>query len=274
MSNTNNYPKEVIEIHKEFNTASERLLEEAKQLIEAAPKKLLEKVSLLEKLGFRQSEEVAKVKPIIEKQELTKELAELAKYYSFHYPNNKFISYEQVDAICNKWGLVCGDVSLYTGFVPQEKLEQIANFEFKKNEKDLFYFKCNDTGKVIVFKKSDFTELGAFCCIQNFQDFYIVDSRGRNIYTNPLLKENVLQNFLGKKTERGYLGAIAKDPKSLIKICAPLKDMDTKGMTLVGTRLVEFKDPIVLQPVKGGYLVLASWGDEASDENVVNEKFN
>jgi len=33
-------------------------------------------------------------------------------------------------------------------------------------------------------------------------------------------------------------------------------------------------DPVVLQPVKGGYLIITAWGDEASDELVVNQKFN
>jgi hypothetical protein len=34
------------------------------------------------------------------------------------------------------------------------------------------------------------------------------------------------------------------------------------------------RDPVVLCPVDGGYLIIAAWGQEASDENVVNEKNN
>ena len=33
-------------------------------------------------------------------------------------------------------------------------------------------------------------------------------------------------------------------------------------------------DPIVLQPVNHGYLILSAWGDEASDEIIVNEILN
>jgi hypothetical protein len=33
-------------------------------------------------------------------------------------------------------------------------------------------------------------------------------------------------------------------------------------------------DPIVLQPVKGGYLVVTKWGLEASDEIVTNPTSN
>ena len=36
----------------------------------------------------------------------------------------------------------------------------------------------------------------------------------------------------------------------------------------------DIPDPVVLQPVKGGYLILTAWGDEASDPLVINENFN
>ena len=51
--------------------------------------------------------------------------------------------------------------------------------------------------------------------------------------------------------------------------------MDTTGMKLYGHLLRKhIPDPVVLQPVKGGYLIITAWGDEASDEIVVNQKMN
>ena len=47
--------------------------------------------------------------------------------------------------------------------------------------------------------------------------------------------------------------------------------MDTKDHTLRGIHLVKhYPDPVVLQPVNEGYLIVCAWGDEASDELVVN----
>lgn len=43
-----------------------------------------------------------------------------------------------------------------------------------------------------------------------------------------------------------------------------------QGLRLQGFELIK-DDPIVLQPVKGGYLIVTAWGLEAADENVVNE---
>lgn len=53
--------------------------------------------------------------------------------------------------------------------------------------------------------------------------------------------------------------------------------MDIKGLELTEGYKLEKKfipDPVVLQPVKGGYLILTAWGDEASDPLVVNQNFN
>ena len=50
--------------------------------------------------------------------------------------------------------------------------------------------------------------------------------------------------------------------------------MDISGLELKEGYKLEKKfipDPVVLQPVKGGYLILTAWGDEASDPIVINE---
>ncbi len=33
-------------------------------------------------------------------------------------------------------------------------------------------------------------------------------------------------------------------------------------------------DPVILQPVKGGYLIVTAWGDEASDPDIINPIHN
>jgi len=66
-----------------------------------------------------------------------------------------------------------------------------------------------------------------------------------------------------------------KSMDSTLYICAPLKDMDTENAKVVGNRIIEFPDPIVLRRVRsGGYLILTAWGAEASDPEVINSKMN
>lgn len=59
-------------------------------------------------------------------------------------------------------------------------------------------------------------------------------------------------------------------------ICAPLKDMILDSNEKVeNNRIVKsYPDPIVLNRVIGGNLIISKWGDEASDPIVQNEKLN
>lgn len=55
-------------------------------------------------------------------------------------------------------------------------------------------------------------------------------------------------------------------------IVAPLKDFDLMGYHKEGRKIVKNAppDPVVLFPVKDGYLIITAWGDEASDPIVQN----
>lgn len=56
-------------------------------------------------------------------------------------------------------------------------------------------------------------------------------------------------------------------------IIAPEHKLNTRGKVKEG-HILKIKDPIVLQPVDKGYLIVSSWGLEASDELVVNPVSN
>jgi len=154
-------------------------------------------------------------------------------YYRKNYPFNKFITVAQVRGICFKYNLVCGNVNLFKGFVPEKNLIEIENFKGVKDK---------DIDKI--------RSVGIF---QN----YI----GKIHYDNGLQAD--MYTSLYKKEGLG----------NILQICAPIKDMETKGMEITGGfKLTKISppDPIVLKPVKGGYLIITAWGSEASDPDVVN----
>lgn len=72
-----------------------------------------------------------------------------------------------------------------------------------------------------------------------------------------------------KDMDTGFMGSRTNRVKGM-QIVAPQKDFDMTGK-VVRNRRIEIKDPVVLQPVKHGYLVVTAWGDEASDPIVVNQ---
>ena len=68
--------------------------------------------------------------------------------------------------------------------------------------------------------------------------------------------------------------------KCPLEIAAPLKDFNMTNAEVKGFKIskIEIPDPIVLKPVifnnQKHYLIVTAWGLEASDELVVNQKFN
>jgi hypothetical protein len=243
---TKEYPKVVAEIHNEFMTTGEKLLQEAKKIIANAEIKDVEKVERLKKIGFRQSKQVKDSERAIKAKQDAEKNAKTVEYYSIKYPLYKFITEEAVKNICEKYGLVLGEIRQYKGFVPEKNLAEIERFSVKDEDCVEDYYRSVSLSQVAAMQRQAFSSE--------------MEEYKRQMY--------------------GYLDQERKEDKTPpqkmyireFKICAPLKDMDTSGYTEKEHKLIP--DPVVLHPVKDGYLIVTAWGDEASDELVVNEKNN
>lgn len=263
------YPAIVHEIHNEFLTAGDRILEEANAILLEAKAKSVEKGKRLAAAGFKNVPEAVEAIKVERKIVTTKETADLVHYYQQNYPMNKFITEDQVKKICEKYGLVCGEISMYKGFVPENKLFEIERFSLKnvdKNIRGLLGSKYIIDG----FSESVFDENIGYVNESELLGYaqkneaYIIAS-GKPDYA--YASEQLISQFIGKW---GYVKVSKVDTG--LKICAPLKDMEIpRGKEVKGYKIQDIPDPVVLQPVKGGYLIVAAWGDEASDEIVVNQ---
>lgn len=273
------YPKEVEEIHNEFDTACDKLLVQANDIIKEAESKDISKINRLESLGFTNVKQVTEIKPILEKSELSKEQVKLIQDYKVRYPNNKFITEEQVKQICHKYNLVCGPVNRFKGFVPENNLRDVEKFKLRKEDElpNIVVFIGNtrkieplDWNKIIDVKK-----------VQWYIDVYLPKNgytyiKSKGVTTN---SESTYPNYTQLINRSSYNDREFKIQEQLqigLQICAPVKDMDITNLTLKDGYKLErhVPDPVVLQPVKGGYLIITAWGDEASDPLVVNETNN
>lgn len=139
-------------------------------------------------------------------------------------------------------------------------LKDLKDLFLKKNLKDIEKFNL---------KEKDFIQgyiYGSIKSLEEWNDRFTPENRitGGISIGRSLTYEDIFKNP-------------TKKFKPKLQICAPVKDMDLTGLELVeGYKLQKqhIPDPVVLQPVKGGYLILTAWGDEASDELVVNQQFN
>lgn len=237
------------EIHESFYTEVDKLLAEANisHSIDTEQQRALEKQKRLEALGFGSTKHKKAAESVREMElmnEKKKELVDAINYFSAKYPQYKFITEHSVERICEKYGLVYGSVSRYIGEVPDENLKHIE--EFKIDEEDECYmgvyrsmFGTNDNVK--------------------YYDKRMCDS---------YMERN------GNFRVSAFDQMIIKCP---LEIAAPLKDFEKS--TVNGYRVeVDIPDPVVLKPVFFGgnkhYLIVTAWGQEASDDLVVNEKMN
>jgi hypothetical protein len=232
----------IAEIHNDFDTASERLLQEAKEIIGS---KDTGKADRLRQLGFTKSLPVKETEEMRKTQMKSKWLAERVAYFSQWYPHNKFITEEAVEVICNKYGLVFADAGYYKGDVPEKNLREMEQFTLRKEDMTEQPF---DFGRAIGLIQSRMA-----ASWDPFGRSFVID------WGEP---------GMGRGEE-------TVNPKAHFKICAPESDFDMTLLTKKGHKLeLNIPDPIVLQPVQGGYLIVTKWGLEASDDLVKNEKSN
>jgi hypothetical protein len=296
----------VEEIHETFFTESNRLLAEAKKLSEFKPLHpgIIEKADRLKSLGFTSTKEVhlsnaeRKKQADVEKENEDKQrIAVAIKYFGDKYPLYKFITYNSVRTICEKYGLVLGDVNQYIGTVPEKNIVEIENFMVR--DEDLVWFGQLDKhsrGSRILGEVSYSTIVDKMKkCRDDDGDAvrYIADENGLERIPSLYSSDDEYGDLRIRKDDRGKITMISFDiengvdssdthtyfPKSF-SIVAPQKDFDMRYHTVSDNKLVRkpVPDPVVLQPVmydkEEYYLIVTAWGDEASDELVVNEKMN
>lgn len=268
------YAPEIEQIHHEFETAGERILEQAQTVLKEAENAPVEKVKRLTLLGFKQAKQIEETVQVIKKVELNKELAEMVNQYKRDYPLHKFITETQVKEICYKYNLVCGEVAKYKGFVPEKNLKEIEAFTSKYKFDSWLAVVSNintskyKTGDEIMIDMSGFT-------IKKDNGYYHFFKGGKLSFQS---QDGI--DFYGRQrhNDLGFGNTFfSRITKNGLQICAPVKDMDMTGMTLddgYKMKKIHVPDPVVLQPVKYGYLILTAWGEEASDPLVVNETMN
>lgn len=248
--------KTIEAIHNEFDSAADRLLAEAKGIISM---EIGDKGKRLSAVGFGKTKEAT---IWAEREEAKKEstrLSGIIRYFSIRYPNNKFITDKEVKRICEKYSLVLGDASDYKGGVPDKNLKEIEAFSLKESDGKqyvaMWFTRLNDTGRLVP-------------CRGDAKKMYF----GYRKFESNLFGPDQFINVA--KPESGADSCIIYERPSY-KICASASDFDMRGKTLKGYLVKnEVPDPIVLQPVNEGYLIVTKWGLEASDELVVNQNHN
>jgi hypothetical protein len=259
------------QIHAAFDSAADALLVE----VEDNRAVLEKKTKRLTALGFNRCSEVVQFKNFDGKLESRRTAHELAKKYRAKYPGIKFISEEQLDSICLKYSLAVKPVSEYTGDVPEQKLFGIERLLDEIHVADI----PNDRFEYCLHIRNGL-HLEVQKCVDSYEDAKRCTERlafprhpfssgyytGSCSYTHegrmPLSSSELVKAFREKGVPEEDISVkdirlADRSLNSVLKIAAPastFREMPAKGT-----------DPVVLQPVNGGYMVLAKWDGEADD---------
>ena len=241
------YSDAITMVHKEFKEAGDKLFNEASEILESKKVLNMPKYQRLKALGFTAAKEVVEAERILSERKMHEDVVNLVQHYRMRYPFNKFITLEKVQEICQKYGLVYGPVSKYTGFIPEVKLSEMEKFKFKKEDGELEF----EFGSSWISEQELKTPWSVFPGSK-----YLDDQKKYDESINAGKPMNDHCRY--------------KDSEFLI--CAPLKNMNISSREqIINYKIVPVPDPVVLKEVKGGFLIVTAWGDEASDPNVVNE---
>lgn len=262
---------EVIEeIHETFYTEVDKLLASAKiaNSLDTDKQDLIEKCARLKALGFTNTKEVkeaeaeiARLDELKRDNEAKKTLIEAINYFSFKYPNYKFITEKSVEKICAKYNLVYGAIDRYIGTVPDKNLKHIEDFRVLEDDECFVYEEL----RYSMFGGGERSMRKEYKTSEHFK-------REQELKNNP---DYYRQRMMMHRMD--YREINMKCP---LEIAAPLKDFNMEGMEAKGHKIskIEIPDPIVLKPVifnnQKHYLIVTAWGIEAGDELVVNANHN
>jgi len=300
--------KLIAEIHHEFDTAQDRLLEQAETLLSSlnipTESRIEEVADRLAKIGFVNTPTVHKASTLKERRKseekllvTTKEQAELINYYKFNYPFLKFLTEDELNRICVKYKLIHAPVANYIKEVPEKNLRDIENAQKPKEgdaiEDNLYFKSAYGTGSQRHIDQT-FLDLGLINGQIKPSDIlrviseskYISSSRVAPHYQETFLSDNTWlflissRDMLRQGAHNWNYKSISRVSKAGLHIAAPESHFNLKGLEKKSAHgffqvfKTEVKDPIVFRYVRGGVLILTKWSVEGEDPSLVVEKLN
>jgi hypothetical protein len=285
MKNLFKSPEQLIaEIHNEVDTAQERLLQEALNVLSNGRENVENIGDRLRRVGFVNTPVAKKSSEIKHQKKISREQAALIQYYQQTYPFLKFLTEDELNRICEKYKLIHAPVSAYEKDVPEKNLRDIETAQPLRdadtNPKFIHLvggrYSYNEQGKIDALLELAGLRNGTFSekDIKNVMprygmnpDFYLIDS-------NTWLY--VIWDKLGRPDNTYYgFESIEFTDKSGLFIAAPPSHFNLKGLDRKSKHgffqvfKTEVKDPIVFRYVRGGVQVLTKWGLEANDPSLV-----
>lgn len=275
------------EVHAEITAKVVLLMEEMKKQVEAVslPVEVQSELELLRVTGLTNSRNMkaladaeSHVNRINGERQMTAERIKLIQLLHKHYgPDVMLMRLEDFMAVLDKYNLVCGTLSNYTGTIPRKNLEEIARAQkFCEEVKDA-YMTIEDYGPFPTYRCFSELSLGDDSLSQEkkkdlgFIGERILRYRTIEEYTKEFKKavSYDIHRFPMVSTS-DYIGVSTFDYRlgsevHRMLIAAPAQEMNNAPKLVERIRT---EDPFVFSVAKQGVIIYSAWGDEGNDELV------
>lgn len=243
------------EIHRDFETASARWIEEVNRA-DSEFWLLYEEEKRLELFGVQMSELSKKAHAATEElRENTEKFKRIIEYYQKFYPAHSFITDAMKITLCEKHNLKFEYAPYYLGKLSDQNI--IAKDFFPEvDDTDAFRFYLIDS----VINHYDNLTLDEFKAIR--PSAVVRDEDCEEIYMEgDLMKAKI------PESNKWLVSRRFKVVKPDFYICAPASDFGTlKGLESCKARhKTTMADPIILKPVRNGFLVVNMLGHRVGD---------
>jgi hypothetical protein len=173
-------------------------------------------------------------------------------HFRTKYPLHKIIFKETLEKVCKKYGLGYAAVRQFTGVIPKKNIDDMMRVKIDSHDRAVLRDENYGDGKPSHWeierseKRLEFSGCQLYCKRNS-------GSKDDKVVWSPLVIAAPPDQFLD---------CIGKNPDGKMEF-KPMKN----------------EDPIVMQPLSYGdndiyFLILTAWGPEASDPDIVNERFN
>lgn len=288
-------------IHEEFDSTSARLLAEAREILNRPipvfvnlENKVEQRAIRLRSLGFENAPDVIKeygrqqkiatieeqMKIKTEEYTRQKAAASVIETYNTRYPFLKFITEEELDRICAKFGLIYAPVSKFKGEVPEKNLIEIENAKSVITQdlaSNRYFYKPTDLrGQERIlrkfFKKNPEVEIESDA-VNTYASHISPD---RRFMYKSLKKYGIEDPMYTSFPDMPCEIRVEDRQKGLFIAATPdnfILDKGKKTSTFGYSEFSTYKydDPIVFRYCKDGIQVITKWGLEASDPVLVNQ---
>lgn len=174
----------------------------------------------------------------------TKTLAVLHETYDSIYPHNQFVNFRAVNEIMKKFHLSFGSVSSYIGEIPKDRIDSMESFKISFLFDRPTHYAMHDLidGMEILASVND-----GYGNLSGYIETYDKISDG--------------QGFLGKEKSivKYALLDIKKRPLDRTEFFILAPPDHFTGIPNESGTYGKIKDPIVLAPVEGGYIIVTAW---------------